>query len=190
MRLAFVHIPKTAGASVKDWFNDNAPGTLIHNGHRPLKYWQVEKNYNYSFTVIRNTYQRLISAYEYTLQRSQIKYNKRMSKGHIQRAESVKRIMEKLNDGIIPWLQDLILLDNNFIWPLSIWTENVDIILNQETLSEDFIKIQNLVGNYTELNKTKHVLSYNSNKHMTDRYIDFVSKHFAEEIEKFNFKPY
>ena len=57
----FVHIPKCAGSSINQQLKLNSVG---FSGHSPMSYHSEHSNY-FSFTFIRNPYDRIASAYKY-----------------------------------------------------------------------------------------------------------------------------
>lgn len=185
MKFAHVHIPKTAGGSVNDWFKRYNPNSLVFNTHKTIDKCQTK--FDLSFCILRNTYYRLISAYEFAKSQALRKYNKRLSKGDIKGAAEAFN-MNTTDTDIISWLSYHIETDNNVVWPLDKWTKNVDIILNQENLIEDFKLIQEKLNCFRPLQKTQHVLNYSKEKYLTEDYIAFVYKHFYKEIDKYNYK--
>ena len=187
MKIAHVHIPKTAGGSVNDWFKKNSPDTLIFTGHKTLD--KCDEDYDFSFCIFRNTYHRLISAYEFSRTESVRKYNKRIKKGDYVGAQEAKDIMEKEDEGIISWLSYHIDRDANTFWTLDRWSKDVDLILHQENLSVDFQQIQKKINCFVPLEKSHHVLNYDRKKYLTEEYIDFVTKNYKEEIEKYGYQP-
>lgn len=187
MKLAFVHIPKTAGGSVKNWFRNYCPDTLVNPGHVLLK--NFDQEYDKSFTIVRNTYHRLISAYVFAKKYGPKKYNKRLMKNNLQGLEEMQKTIDATNRGIVYWVNHLIETNNNTAYDLFTWTEGVDIILHQETLKEDFNIIKDITGVNTVIEKTRHVMIYDRNDYITTEYIKLIDKHYAKEIEYFNYKP-
>lgn len=57
----FVHIPKCAGSSINQQLELNSVG---FSGHSPMSYHSEYSDY-FSFTFIRNPYDRVVSAYKY-----------------------------------------------------------------------------------------------------------------------------
>lgn len=186
MKVAHVHIPKTAGGSVNQWFKKYTPESLVFGTHKTID--KCTKEFDFSFCIVRNTYHRLISSYEFAKSVSLEKYKKRLNKGNAQDAISSLEMMEHIDKGIIPWLKYNIDRDANTFWPLDRWTKDVDIVLHQENLTEDFYQIQEKLNCFKPLEKTHHVLQYNKTQYLTKEYVDFVYKYFYKEIDKYNYK--
>lgn len=185
MKFAHVHIPKTAGGSVNDWFKKYNPASLVFSTHKTIN--ECDSDFDVSFCIIRNTYYRLISSYEFAKLQALQKFNKRVSKGDLQGAKDALN-MDTSNKDIISWLAHHVETENNTTWSLDKWTKDVDIVLHQENLSDDFKIIQEKLKCFAPLEKTKHVLDYNKEKYLTKEYIDFVYQHFHTEIDKYNYK--
>ena len=74
--VAFIHIPKTGGVSIRQWGVD-ALGKrcrLIHKGRKHMTIHQirekVDEELHTSFTVVRNPYDRAVSAWAYYKERN------------------------------------------------------------------------------------------------------------------------
>ena len=80
MKIAFVHIPKTGGGSIVEWYKrNNLQSQFVFHGHKDIEYIKaIDNSFNTSFCVVRNTYSRLISAYVF----SEAKFRKNIAKGY------------------------------------------------------------------------------------------------------------
>jgi len=77
MKIAFVHIPKTGGASVYRWWYKNLRNSnfqFVRNGHEFIG--NIKEDYDKSFTITRNTWNRLISLYVFQEQKCYQKIRK------------------------------------------------------------------------------------------------------------------
>ena len=144
-QLLFLHIPKTAGTSVSSWltkfsllcpFEDNSYEHL-HFDLETLKK-QITKPYK-SFNVVRNPWDRTISAYFYSLKHfSDFLSN---SSTYI----TFEEFVLKLRDG-------LSISNPNLCQTQVDWISSpVDYILKFENLDQDFTIIQNYIGKYEPL---------------------------------------
>jgi chondroitin 4-sulfotransferase 11 len=61
LKCIFIHIPKCAGSSINQQLKLDSVG---FSGHSPASYHSEYKNY-FSFTFVRNPYDRVVSAYKY-----------------------------------------------------------------------------------------------------------------------------
>lgn len=61
LKCIFVHIPKCAGSSINQQLQLKSVG---FSGHSPISYHSEHSNY-FSFTFVRNPYDRVVSAYKY-----------------------------------------------------------------------------------------------------------------------------
>lgn len=183
MKIAFVHIPKTGGGSVFNWFkNNNLMDLLVYYGHKDLDYIKSHYTgtYSTSFSIVRNTYDKLISSYVF----SKNKMLKKANKGD--NRETHLKLLAAHEQGLIPFVQTMI--DLNYIHTRSQieYTKGVEHIL--KTPNENNI-LQKLTGCSIPIQKTDRILSYNKKDFYTPQYIRFVEKHFGQEIEHFGFQP-
>jgi hypothetical protein len=61
-KLIFIHIPKCAGMSVQQWFNNYFESIYVKN-HAPLTHFDLTNSI--SFTIVRNPYDRAVSWYNF-----------------------------------------------------------------------------------------------------------------------------
>ena len=184
MKVAFVHIPKTGGASVYRWWYKNLKDSsfqFIRNDHLFLD--SIQEQYDTSFTITRNTFNRLISLYVF----QKVKCDQRLRKNY--KVDYYNKMLEVWNKGIIYYLEYS--LDNNMNGVTSQlkYIKDVEHIFSNETLSADFKKIQKWSNCYIPLERNVHVGTYNKKDFMTAEFIKLVSNRFADEIEYFNYQP-
>lgn len=189
MKLAFVHIPKTAGGSIKTWFRNHCNETFVTQRHNLLK----EFNYDYdiSFTVTRNTYKRLISLYNHSkIITPQKIFKRELKQTKPEEVIHLKEIKKHQDRGLLDYLRYLIDIDDNATKSLLQWTDDVDIVLEQENLKTQFKQIQTLANCFVPLPTDIHKMKYNYEDFCTNEYISFIEKNFEKEIELFNYTPY
>jgi hypothetical protein len=185
MKLAHVHIPKTGGGSIKQWFIENQPKNYTAEGHKLLKNFTTD--YDKSFTVIRNTYYRLISVFQWACFTTEDKLNKRKLKNNTKDLKFLENALHYQNQGIISYLNFLLDENDPSIMSLKKWTHDVDIVIRLENINEDFIQIQEILNNHTPLVHKKRNLIYNANSLITNEYVKFVEKHWYEEINQYRY---
>lgn len=184
MNVLFVHIPKTAGGSIFRWWLNNCQESnfkIIRNKHLTLA--DATQSFDKSFTVTRNTFDKLISLYVF----QEHKCYQKLRKNY--KVDFYNNILDAWNKGITYYLEYA--LDNQFNGVKSQvdYIEGVEHIFSTENLKNDFKTIQDWSNCYIPLEKNVHVGNYNKKDFLTKEYISFVEKHFEKEIEYFNFKP-
>lgn len=195
----FVHIPKTAGESIKRWLSDNSINfnsdpELLHKSLDEIKNFYVEKdgkiNYRFSFTVVRNTYDRMISLYEWTKYKRTRKFFKDIKRGNPPNPTD-KKLIEVLEKGIVYFLN--FLKDNPFdnytLRSQVDWIKDVDIILRTENITEEFGIIQNKLNCHSPLTQKLHVLDYDPSIYYSDNFLKFVETNFQDELDYFKYLP-
>lgn len=67
-KMLFIHIPKTAGTSVEDWFCKVYGNKYVnYYQHAPISYKNLNTIDAYKFSIIRNPYSRAVSWYQQAL---------------------------------------------------------------------------------------------------------------------------
>ena len=179
-----MHIPKAAGGSVRQWFRRNTID-LVYIKHKPLPY-VPDYDYDTSFTVIRNTYHRLHSLYNFNLYNLPRKLSKKRNKYSTERVEQIETQLIAMNKGIDAWIDFYI--NELKPWTLGEWCEQVDHILHMENLNNDFLGIQNMFNCYDPLLKESHV-NAEKKQAITGKFVHTVYKYFHEEINQYGYKP-
>jgi hypothetical protein len=190
----FIHIPKTAGVSVYEFL-----GNIKEQNHKTLFDYHDYKDIYFSFAVVRNPWDRLISAYYY------MKLGGRGYKGDL----FAKNIMEKYKDFKhfsmnLGEAQESLLKFNNpdngkkivgfpHLYPQSIWTHDkkiqiVDYIIHLENLEDDFNKIKKLIGKFSVKIPHKNFTDKKSvNTHYDYENIQTVLEYFKEDFDNFGY---
>lgn len=169
--LIFVHIPKNGGSSITSWLRtnlDGIKGTITHGGMQHIK-----KDFNLSsncstFAVVRNPWDRMVSAYEF------------------------KKRKSSLQLGFSEWLYSEPEKNNNwftFKTPQIKWLPTMPTwILRFENLQEDFKIIQNYSKCYEPLrHKNKTIRNDYTTYYNTDT-MKHIAKLFEEDIDTFKYK--
>lgn len=198
MSFAFVHIPKTAGSSVKAWCDRYRTRSMNSTGlpfyyihHTELDYFNniVRFKVDTSFTVVRNTYDRMRSYYNFmNWFLPNVALKSQITQEGIERE---KLWIEHWKKGIV-YFTDRVRESRVYAGIDQIeYSKNVDIIINYENLNEEFQQIQRLVNKFNPLEninvtppKAKKFTEY------TDEYIKCIQRNYAEELEHFKYTPY
>jgi len=177
-KIIFIHIPRTAGTSIKQYLRSISDNYSDNPWHLQLekhewKYGIKLKDFQI-FTCVRNPYERIYSVYLY-----------RKSKNFI---DAVKR-------NFIEWVTDLKdgLIDGHFIWGTITQSEwirgkNEVYLLNYNNLNKEFkflLKHFNL-----PISKLDHLHCLNSRNYKdiyNERIKNIVFKMFEYDFKKFGF---
>jgi len=193
----FVHIPKTAGTSISsailatNKYNLSFLPTEHASAIQIIDY--IGKNYKkyYSFSFVRNPYDRLNSLYHFLCQK-----NLFPEKGENWDQDNLIKM------GFKAWL-----LDTNF-WPpytkgigpsfqkrsqcYFLSDENNHILVNDvfkyENLTNDLNILSKKIDiNFDELSQTKVTIRDNDKYEYCDETIDFVKQFHGEDLDRFNY---
>jgi hypothetical protein len=167
--LTFLHIPKTAGTSILDWMRTNKGNSNIVEWETHPKHSALPSG-NYSFTVVRNPWDRMVSAYHYL---------KKISLPEGSSWLKLNNINEENFPTFDKWIRNLHNYDNPPIYWFRPETQQaewldvpVDLILRYETLADDFKQIQKYYN--CSLNLPAHYVTGHTN--YTDYYTDVTKK--------------
>ena len=196
--IIFVHVPKTGGTSISEWLMENAPGCksntvkTFYSKHYPYFLFDDEHKKYFSFGIVRNPWERMVSGYFYELARFKSKMNMlqsnhpkvKPSKAHW-KYDYVKTKKDLLEKGFDAYVQskDFFSCDKTQKYYL----EGVNYVLRLENIQEDFKVIQNQVNCYKpliHLNKTEHD---NYKKYYNKTIKEIVNDYFAEDIETYQY---
>ena len=186
-KAVFVHIPKTAGISlVKSIYGEN----IERGGHRKIthisKLMPGPLNDYFTFTIIRNPWDRLYSAYKFMMNGGINQHDENAFNLHLSSINSFE-------DFVMNWLHENNLKHIIHFYPQSWFLKDnsekveLDFIGRFEYLSSDFAKIANKIG---VENKLKHLnkgdkRSYKTvyNQEMKEK----VKLIYKEDIERFKY---
>lgn len=183
----FVHIPKTAGVSlVKSIYGEN----VERGGHRKIthlsKLMPGSINDYFTFTIVRNPWDRLYSAYKFMTNGGINHHDENAFKLHLSSIDSFE-------DFVMNWLNKDNLKHIIHFYPQSWFLKNnsgeieLDFIGRFEYLSSDFAEIANKMG---VKNKLKHLNKGDKGSYKTvysQEMIEKVKFIYKEDIERFNY---
>ncbi len=197
-KFIFIHIPKTAGTSIattisRNWKFRTSFDPYVHATAQEMVNRLGDKFHkNYSFTFVRNPWDRLHSLYHFICQKK-LNY----AKGEHWDQDLLKK------RGFKAWL-----LEDDF-WPpytknkgpssqkrnqtYFIQNSNKEIIVKDifyyERLDADLLKLSKKLGiNFTDLMKSKTTKRSDYRDDYCGETIDFVYKYHAEDIKNFGYK--
>tara|TARA_E500000178_G_scaffold354594_1_gene424124 strand:+ start:1210 stop:1797 length:588 start_codon:yes stop_codon:yes gene_type:complete len=188
MKIGFVHIPKSAGGSILRWARANHANVFVEIGHNSLAEYR-KHHYDTTFAVPRNTYRRILSLYNW-VDNKIIKILKKFSYKSLE-YKTARRQQKYWRRGIVPFCDYI--FENPEVrshHDQLKYIKGVDLLLPYESLAEDFYKIQELFNSTVPLTYTEH--SRTSNLHVNELSTDFVKcikRHFAEELDYFEYEP-
>lgn len=191
-KIAFIHIPKCAGTSVNKWLEQFQMPERI-SAHPTLESLKRTREIDFSFTIVRNPWDRLVSFYHFTK-------NIRDPQGILIQHGITNQMLQDMfyhcnGYSVWPsfdqWLRDLpnfkkpeIMKD--FPTPMTqqhLWVNGLDVVLRVENLEHDFRQIQEKFNCLTPLpleNTSTHT-SYQD--YYTAETKDLVANWFADDIK-------
>jgi len=161
-RLGFVHIPKTAGTSIRVWLNKIVHSSVHRNAHMLVP--------TETFAVVRNPWDRIVSLW--------LQYNS-LKKTDIPFDTFVRNLSSyKFHER--SWF--------NFAQPQKEWIpDGVTYLLRFETLEQDFAQIQKIYGCTDSLPKINTSQHDDYHTYYTDETRDIVAQVFKDDIEAFGY---
>ena len=202
--LNFVHVPFNGGTSIGYWLYKNYSKGELDFDHLQLSKLVKDKN-TPTFAVIRNPWERLVTAYLYTYEMSVkgakifIITDSSLKEERIQNSESpewesyinqykaypefkswVKAVSNFKKYQVLPF---------NIITPQSWWLDGrVDHLLRYETLDEDFKAIQKLTNCVEPLEFHNVTNQQDYRSYYDDESKELVASWFSEDIYKWDYK--
>ena len=174
----FIHIPKTAGISVK-----RALFGGVKRDHIKLKYFEAYdrakfKSY-FKFAVVRNPYDRLVSSYFY-IKKNQDGYSKRLSSLHdfpsfvsALTSDQIRKSIFKI-PHFLPQVEFLKVRDGSI---------GVDFLGRFETLDSDFNSIIQRLGIQAELEHHNRTVHKSFQEYYDQATLAIVQKIYREDFE-------
>ena len=182
----FIHIPKTAGTSIKNYFGMKTPKDIEplkqHDTVYDIKEKIPIKYKSYSkFTIVRNPYDRMVSWFHYL----KIKTNPtNFFTGEVNQ----EQFEFKKNIDFKQWLKNP---NKYFIYPrelLSVqcnWIDDTVNVLKYENLKND---LENFFKTEIEIPHIHNSNHDNYLKYYDDQCLDLVYKEYKKDFKKFNYK--
>lgn len=192
MRLALVHIPKTAGASIAKWFQTNKIiyQPAVHLTLQECKDVDTSFECDKSFTVVRNTYSRMLSLYNFG------KYKIPKSIWRARKANDFDLINNYYNPMQAAWDKGIVYyidyaVDNNLrsVMCQTKFIEDVEILLKFENLNNEFTKVQELVNCNAPLTQQLHKYKEKTVTEYSEDYINCIKRHFQKDLDFFKYVP-
>ena len=209
---AFIHVPKTAGTSIRnklkeiettpviDGFmeiinrievgrGDTTERTIngqpyfrhgLHMGREELENLLPAFNATHTFAVVRNPYDRLVSAFFHDI-RDRIRPGGR------------KELEDPNLFNFETWLRESHEENAVFTRPMTHWVDvEKDVIIQYENLNNELYKMEDVLGYRLELGHARMglqrwFLKEHHNDIIRPQIKDFITEHYAEEIELFNY---
>lgn len=183
----FVHIPKAAGISV-----NQALYGCYGGGHKTifeyrLYYSKRELKSLYKFSIVRNPWARLVSAYHFLLEGGLNEQDKEWSKENLTKYSS-------FDEFVVDWINDKNIYSFNHFVP------QVDYLFhNSRSFVDDIFKLEELNINWHLIEKkfgrdiklphlNSNSISSNYREYYTEKSKEIVSKVYKADINKFGYK--
>jgi hypothetical protein len=187
-KITFIHIPRTTGLSIKHWLKTHCNSPYREDTNHP-KYstFLGDDSKNFSFTVVRNPWDRMVSMYRYL---------RVIAQSNEYPTLLVNDITNKNFPSFYTWLDRL----HTFKKHESLWFDTstqqiewfdlkIDTVVKFENYDNDMIQIKDYLNLYADIPKI------NSSSRMADyKYYyntktkNIVGKAFENDIETFNYK--
>jgi len=186
-RFVQIHIPKTGGTSIKSFFPTNDNKFIKLNKHISASDLQNKINWHdfVSFSVVRNPYDRMVSAYKYCIQTNVIAKKISFEQFVNLVCKNKRNIKDVPHICRIPQL--CYLTNNN----KPIGQIIVNHILRFENLQQDRLNLCTILKLEEKFHKLPHLLKTN-HKHYSTYYNNqirqIVKDYFNTDIVYFNYK--
>jgi len=202
--ITFLHVGRAAGTSIGSWFIKHYPTAHYWYDHPTLAEIEKEHKINFSFAVVRNPWDRVVSL-SYYLKQQMLVIKKSIlhampgheldmhlalldsCDGFFQHDYSFDQFVDRLPYLIIP-AGLFMRSDYRLAMTQYEYTQGVDLVLKYETLAQDFVAIQKMCNNYDPLpveNTTQHD-HYRSYYTPTTRAT--IQKLFGDDIEQWKYQ--
>lgn len=201
-KVVFVHAPKTGGSAINQWLkrHNRKYNFWYLTGHQtidvllkkqPKAYRKLEPFI--TFAVRRNTYDRMMSIYNFVENNFTIKYGWGGSK-HDDTLEARELVKEAHAKGIayfIEWMHNhKISRFQTWHKPQTEWTKGVNWVLQYENLNSQFQIIKDSLNVPEPLGRFNVIPYYHRKSDLyTQDYVNVIQKYYGEEIEKYKYLP-
>ena len=198
-KLIFTHIPKNAGTSIRQWLEthvaDAEPQAAKHQ--TPHHLHTALDGYDH-FAVVRNPYDRLLSQYNFHLERYEAYLHR---KSRLSQKQAYHDKYAELKQGFENWLKDPYpIADRQAKWydyrlcPQAVWCTPHTHVLKFEMLAQDFQWVQDRVGvdePLETLNSTStdndHTTS--ANRVLLSPHRSLIQSHLMVDFLRFGYAP-
>ena len=185
----FVHIPKTAGTSVKGIFSKEHERPFPHKTIHEIKEKNPKEYNSYKkFAVVRNPYDRMVSWYafqkRFRMNNDLIRTYEYNSNTHSYDVASI----EKADiDGFRNWWGEQFDLfgKDRLLNPQHTWIDETVTILKYESLNEE---LSDFLGRKIKLPITNETSRHEILDYYDQRSLDVVYDRYKEDFERFNYK--
>ena len=185
MKVGFVHIPKTGGGSVKHWWNQSVQPRhqMITYAHQDLAQilQTTQQTVDTSFTVVRNTWRRLISAYEF----ARIKIPKKLQKDPDN--AWLKESIQQHNQGILAWLEWMMDQDHVNVRCQSVYSLGIPHVIVDHDPGQ-WQKFALMLGVLALPARTHRVMDYDPLQYLNADFKGWVATWYQDEIDRFGFR--
>lgn len=188
-KFIFIHIPKTAGNGIiKSLYGKKATGHTYAIWYKKFDSKKFDKFFK--FALVRNPWDRLVSAFFYLQEGGMNKKDKNFSDKYLKKHNNFKNFVLSLEDEKY---RQLILSWVHFIpqYKFVFHKDNllVDYIGKYENLEQSYNFIRKKLG----INKNKKLEKHNASEHKpyyeyyNDKMIDIIYSMYEEDIKRFNY---
>lgn len=166
-RILFVHIPKNAGSSISSWLINRGGQLVDAIRHSSLQDSIMDLTKFFSFCVVRNPWDRMISLYCYAQRVS----NQNLSFDNwLKTNYNFKKHWYSISTPQVDWI-----------------TSQPDLIMRYETLEKDFKYIQQKINSMEPLPTVNVSQRQHYSFYYSDWSRDFVANLYAQDIERFGY---
>jgi hypothetical protein len=186
--ISYLHIPKTAGTSILSWLIDNKGDSkhVAWETHPKLSEVRLVNPNNFSFTVVRNPWDRMVSSYHY-MKNISLKEGSSWLK--------LNNITEENFPTFDTWVNNI----SQYATPDTYWFGphtsqvewidcNIDLILRYENLSTDFEWLQRTFNTSASLPHIYNSGRTNYRDYYTDETRQIVAQLNAEDIDTWKYQ--
>ena len=193
--ITFVHVPRAAGTSIGAWLASAFPSAQCWYDHPRLDQIKEEHHVQFSFAVVRNPWDRIVSMYHHitSVAVNGIPGKEHMqdvllnsNQGYFQQRIEFEQFVQDLNWLTIP--KGIYRTDYPMSSTQHDHTQGVDLVLKHETLEQDFIVIQQRLNNYYAL----PILNTSEHAHYRTYYNPatqaVIAELFGDDIEQWKYQ--